>query len=399
MGELRWEVEAANVRLIVAVGDGRVYRSRPFRRDLVELALAYAADGRPITVTIINTSPLAERRVLLHPTLVDTALGRSVIRADMIIFNVISGRPWYQEAYQSVRSQIELYRRAWAIRQLAMADLKLLNPEYVELLKDVVNQGPVEPLAAALRDPDSIRDAQKSLLTAKPEYFDRELVNWLIANSGSHRSLAEFDARIREQAVQGLSESSRWLKTRDEDVRALNSLVEAFNRRAKSADGFSSEAEFQLERQRIVERSEQHDARANSESNRLNRIFRRWTAPVPEIAHVSSLRERPFEPTLADCFVVDGVKLPSMVDYLIQITFETLPYFLKDEPPELENKAAREALAAYNDPKPWEFPRSPAAFGSSCRRRWTTSRRWPRTGRRWPRSPSSRSCNACSASR
>ena len=77
---------------------------------------------------------------------------------------------------------------------------------------------------------------------------------------------------------------------------------------------------------------------------------------MPEITHVSSIRERAFEPTLADCFVVDGAKLPSMVDYLIQITFETLPYFLKDEPPDPEDKAAREALAAYNDPKPWEFP-------------------------------------------
>ena len=56
------------MRLIVADTQGRVHRSRPFRRDLVELALAYAADGRPITVTIINTRPLLERRCLLHPT-------------------------------------------------------------------------------------------------------------------------------------------------------------------------------------------------------------------------------------------------------------------------------------------------------------------------------------------
>ena len=200
------------MRLIAGAGDGRVYRSRPFRRDLVELALAYVADGRPITVTVINTSPLAERRVLLHPTLVDTALGRSIIRADMIIFNVIKGEPWYKEAYLSVVNQIELYRRAWAIRQLAMADLELLKPEYVEILKDMVSRGQVEPLTAALREPDAIRDAQSSLLAAKPEYFDRELVGWVTEASRTGHSLEQFDAEIRNRAVEGLSDTSRWLK-------------------------------------------------------------------------------------------------------------------------------------------------------------------------------------------
>jgi hypothetical protein len=48
--------------------------------------------------------------------------------------------------------------------------------------------------------------------------------------------------------------------------------------------------------------------------------------------------------------------LPPVVDFLVQITFETLPYFLKGEPPDPEDKAGREALATYNDSSPWEFP-------------------------------------------
>jgi hypothetical protein len=354
--ELRWEIDGDNVRLIVADREGRVHRSRPFRRDLVELALAYAADGRPITVTIIYTRPLLERRVLLHPTLVDTALGRSVIRADMIIFHVIEEEPWYKEAYHSVHNQIELYRRAWAIRQLAMGDLKVLKSEYLEYLKEELGRAQGEPATAALHEPDALRDPKRSVVAGKPEYFDPELVKWAIADSGPRRSLQEFDAAIRERAVQELSEPRRWLKTREDDERALNVQAENFKRKAETPGGFRSQLEFDLERQRLIQQGERYDQHAKEQSERLNRIFRRWTAPMPAIQPVSSIRERTFEPTLADCFVADNSTTPRAVDFLIQVTFDSLPYFLNGLPPDIEDKAARDALAAYNDPKPWEFP-------------------------------------------
>jgi hypothetical protein len=353
--QLRWEIDGQNVRLIIADRESRVHRSRLFRRDLVELAVVYAADGRPITVTIINTRPLAERRVLLHPTLVDTALGRSVIRADMIIFNLISNEAWYKDAHQSVLNQIELYRRAWAARQLAMGDLEVLKPEYCAYLKQSLDGAPSEPATAALHDPDAMRDPRRSLVTAKPEYFDPELVKWIIADSGPKRALDGFDASIRERAVHELNETRRWLKSREADERAMNLQVESFNEKAKSG-GFNSQAEFELERQRLIKQGEQYDTRAKAEGERLNQLFRRWTAPVPEIQPVSSIRERAFETTLADCFVADGTAAPPAVDFLIQVTFESAPYFLNGLPPDFEDKTAHNALAAYNDPKPWEFP-------------------------------------------
>jgi hypothetical protein len=354
--EIRWEVDAQSVRLIVADREGRVHRSRPFRRDLVELALAYAADGRPITVTIIYTRPLLERRVLLHPSLVDTALGRSVIKADLIIFNVISDEPWYKEAHQAVLNQIELYRRAWAVRQLAMGDLEVLKPEYLEYLKEELGRAGVEPATAALHDPDAMRDPGRSLVTAKPEYFDPELVKWVIADSGPGRSLKEFDASIRERAVQALSEMRRWLRTSADEERAMKVMVEDFNRRAQTEGGFGSEAEFNLVRQQLIEQGKRYDQRAKDESERLDRLFRRWTAPVPRIQPVSSIRERTFEPTFADCFVADGAMPRPAVDFLVQVTFDSPPYFLNGLPPDPDDEAARNALAAYNDPKPWEFP-------------------------------------------
>src|SRR5262249_42007241 len=141
-----------------------------------------------------------------------------------------------------------------------------------------------------------------------------------------------------------------------DDERAMNLLVENFKRKADTPGGFSSQAEFDLERQRLIEQGKRFDSRAKDQSERLNQIFRRWTAPMPEIRPVSSIRERTFEPTLGGCFAADGAAAPPAVDFLIQDTFESLPYFLKGLPPDFEDKAARDALAAYNDPKPWEFP-------------------------------------------
>jgi hypothetical protein len=354
--DLRWEVESQNVRMIVSSRDGVVHRSLSFRRDLAELALAYAADGRPIAVTIINSSPLAERRVLLHPALVDTALGRAVIQSDLIIFKLIQDLPWYKDAYDAVRNQVELYRRAWAIRQLVLKPLEVLTPEYLEELERTMHRGDRSLLTATLRDPAAIRDPARSPLTVKSAYFDQTLVDGVLSSTGPDRSLDQFDEAFRRVANDALKPSLAWMTSRQARKSELESAVQSFNTRAKSPHGFSSEATFQYERNQLNARIAAFDSQAKSETDRLNQILRRWTMPVPKIAHVSGIRERSFAPTLAECFVTDGAELPPMVEYLIQITFDTLPYFLKGEPPDFEDKAAHDTLAAYDDPKPWEFP-------------------------------------------
>src|SRR5262249_14970111 len=48
--DVRWEADGSNLSLILVQADGREFRSRPHRKSLVRHALAYAADGRKITV-------------------------------------------------------------------------------------------------------------------------------------------------------------------------------------------------------------------------------------------------------------------------------------------------------------------------------------------------------------
>ena len=74
VADLRWEADGPGLRLVLVRADGREVRSRPHRAGLIRQALAYAADGRKVAVTICDASPLGEHSVLLHPVFVDTPL-------------------------------------------------------------------------------------------------------------------------------------------------------------------------------------------------------------------------------------------------------------------------------------------------------------------------------------
>jgi hypothetical protein len=387
---LRWEIGGGDVRLTLVDRDGSERRSRPFRRDLTELALVYAADGRPTVVTIIHSRPLFDRRVLLHPALVDTAAGKAIARTDLIIFHLIEREPWYVNAYLDVLNQVELYRRAWAIRQTVLGALGGLTPERVKAVQwhldegalavRAADRGPAEDrggeesplkfltaatdkegviavLTATLRDPGAIRDPARSPLTVKAAYFDEELVADLLAASGPGRSLDEFDAAIRRAALGELGDLADWLRSRDDRERALVAKIDAFKARiAKPATDRDEYLALELERMQLKSEWEGFDAAAKANEARLEPFLRRWTAPVPVVAHVSGIRERPFSRTLADCFVPEGNEVPPVLDFLIQITYDSPPYFLKGPPPGAEDRAGWEALSSFADDTPWEFP-------------------------------------------
>ena len=65
--------------------DGTKTTVGPYDPAVAHLALAYAADGRPVTVTIVPAPPLADRKILLHPALVDTEVGCHAIRLDQFV--------------------------------------------------------------------------------------------------------------------------------------------------------------------------------------------------------------------------------------------------------------------------------------------------------------------------
>ena len=94
----------------------------PYDPAIAHLALSYAADGRPLAVTIIRAGPLEDRKILLHPALLDTGLGCRTIQLDRIISSLPNDgfRALLRQATDRAFGLIDIYRHAWAIRTNAV---------------------------------------------------------------------------------------------------------------------------------------------------------------------------------------------------------------------------------------------------------------------------------------
>ena len=114
--DIKWEAEGTRLRLILVDRDGRVFRSRLHQMSLIRQALAYAADGRPVAVSVIPAPPLLDLKVLLHPVLVDTLLGVRMIYLDNYVLEYTNEEPFHIEARKNLDAQMALYAHAWAIR-------------------------------------------------------------------------------------------------------------------------------------------------------------------------------------------------------------------------------------------------------------------------------------------
>lgn len=320
---LRWEVAGDQVRLIALARDGKEVRSRPFRRDTVALALAYVSDGRPTAVTMVEANPLQELRILLHPALVDTPLGRHVVQIDRLVDTYVRTRPgqpyycpWRTQEAEAVQGQFMLYERAWALRLGVLADEFAKLGSDAERLKEradnLLRQTGDDPrgraiVSLALGDPAALSDEGRSVLVAKPEYFDAELVRKILAGVAGE-TLDEFDVRVRKACQVELKEA------RD----AAGSLF----------PGRTS----------------------------VQKVLRRWQTPAPTFTIWSGVREVPFVSTLDDVFPTQEREARPVVDFMIQVAFTSPPYLAEGGPRDTTTADAEEELLARFDKKPWEFP-------------------------------------------
>lgn len=77
-----WEIENNALWFTIAVNDNKPRRLGPYSPAIANIALPYAADGRPTTVTMVTAPPLLDLKVLTHPALIDTGLGCRARRLD-----------------------------------------------------------------------------------------------------------------------------------------------------------------------------------------------------------------------------------------------------------------------------------------------------------------------------
>jgi hypothetical protein len=202
--DITWTESSAGLDVSVIRGDGRAFPVGSFRKSMINQALAYAADGRPLTVTMASAAPLLELKILVHPALRDSPLGCRAIEIDRYVDEFTSEDAQRKSEIERIAAQTEAYEFAWytrqsarGIQQSATARTRADDPD----LRKGVGQ--------ALAGKDSFADPKRSLLAAKPEFFDPELVGQMAKCQVGVAQPAQFEKCLRQE-VQSSNRSEAW---------------------------------------------------------------------------------------------------------------------------------------------------------------------------------------------
>ena len=205
--DFSWDVQGDSAALQLMLQDETLVSLEPMPKRVINQALAYAADGRVLAATMVTAPPLEDLKILVHPALVDTPLGCAVIEVDRFVDKYTSSLPFRQAAYVEVQAQVALYKAARARRLKVFLDALTgdadnrpdIERRKQELLTDIevpeVFKAKAEELLAAKRLP---------LLQAKPEFFDKELVGWILTSTGQPCDLDQVLSQVSEKALASL---------------------------------------------------------------------------------------------------------------------------------------------------------------------------------------------------
>ena len=223
--DFTWTDEDGKLEFQMTRADGTRIMLGPFNKTLTYSALAYAADGRPVAVTMTSAQPLAELRILCHPALIDTPFGCEVISIDRFVDEFTGGSPERNGASAVVASHFSCYEFAWAARagnaieRYESDPRRGINLEETQLLLSykrgvasrLQNQRMIAAVEAVIADPGQIDDVTVSPLTVKKEFFDQQLVSLMRMAAKSASTVEEFIANIESQFHYQSSEISRYL--------------------------------------------------------------------------------------------------------------------------------------------------------------------------------------------
>lgn len=160
--DIAWRTQGDLVSLTLVPATGSPIVLDGLSRDVVRSALGFAADDRKTVVTILNTT-LGLQKVLLHPLLVDTAVGCAVTSLDHVVFEALPS-----DKANELSRAFDSYGAALAIYQEAYMEYVALRFEAVE--SELTTEG--KALLGELRTGRTARrDAitQRSAHTADPQ--------------------------------------------------------------------------------------------------------------------------------------------------------------------------------------------------------------------------------------
>lgn len=205
--DIGWEINGRNIRLKLTDTKGGVFQSKWHPLPIAYQALNYAADGRPVAVTMVTAPPMQELRILCHPTLIDTPLGYYMIELDRFVDQFTGDDYRRQKATQTVYDIHHLYEITWANRAM------VLIREYTsqagsqggtELMQFAMYIGQIieDPekrigAARALRNPEILSDPRQSPIISKTDFYESALVRSMQQAASSANSLQAFEKSIQ----------------------------------------------------------------------------------------------------------------------------------------------------------------------------------------------------------
>ena len=290
--KLEWRVTDRDVVLWLIRSNGSRIEVGRYDPAIVHNALAYAADGRVTTVTMVTAEPLSDLRILLHPALVDTGLGCSAIRLDQFADEAIkrnqSLRELRKTAIADVYRQHTAYERAWATRMLVLSNLQSTRRHYDKVGDNLI----LRDRAIEIRNSKDGLDPELPVtgfdfLSTNPEFYDKRLVDAL-RRCGSSGSVTDFDGCIRTAAT---------------------------------ADAYGS------------------DSTAS------------WAAPSPQFVQWSGVREQPWAVDEAIAFMSSDQPLGPF-RFIVQIALTSPPWFISEAAWCAESNRA---LELFDDETPYEL--------------------------------------------
>ena len=294
--ELDWRVAERELVLRLIRSEGFPIEIGRYDPAIVHNALAYAADGRVIAVTMVRAEPLPDLRILLHPALVDAGLGCSAIRLDQLVDGASARNQSLLNhraaAITNVFRQHTAYARAWAIRMHRLVVQHETNFRRLGDLGEFLIQayGIADPEDAFPYPTEEIKPelpiTDFGFLSLNPEFYDQRLVN-AISRCGSSESVMAFDGCIRT---------------------------------ASTADVYGRD------------------------------FYATWAAPPPEFDRWSGVREQPWAVDEALSFMTSQEPLGPF-RFMVQIAFTSSPWFISEGRWYADNAV----LESFDDETPYEI--------------------------------------------
>lgn len=177
----------------------------PFARSLIGQSLAYAADQRPLAVTMITADPVPDLKIIAHPALIDTPLGCRAVWLDRFADEATSSSPYRRQAEAAARAVHALYRYAWAVVMERRINTESMSASDKEVLRGLARRTVLEVRRELNTDVAASMEAaavmKESPVITKTGFYDKGVAAAATRCAQQGKTLEQFQGCVEKSSV------------------------------------------------------------------------------------------------------------------------------------------------------------------------------------------------------